>query len=132
MKNYLPSVHHTALSQATGIRIIKEKLPNAIVGTTFSCSLVQPLSEKIKDVDAANRVDALLNRMFVEPLLGRGYPVHEIPALKKIEKYFLPGDDERLIAPFDFIGIQNYTREFVKHCWWMPIIKAKIVPANKR
>jgi len=33
---------------------------------------------------------------------------------------------------FDFIGIQNYTREVVKHTIFMPFIRAKIIPADKR
>jgi beta-glucosidase len=35
-------------------------------------------------------------------------------------------------AEFDFIGIQNYTREVVKHTFWIPFLNAKIIPADKR
>ena len=33
---------------------------------------------------------------------------------------------------FDFIGIQNYTREVVKHSFYTPYIFAKLIPADKR
>jgi beta-glucosidase len=33
---------------------------------------------------------------------------------------------------FDFIGIQNYTREVVKHTYFIPFLNAKIIPASKR
>ncbi|MGB3145998.1 MAG: family 1 glycosylhydrolase, partial [Maribacter sp.] len=33
---------------------------------------------------------------------------------------------------FDFIGIQNYTREKVKHSFFVPYIWAKIIKASKR
>jgi beta-glucosidase len=33
---------------------------------------------------------------------------------------------------FDFIGIQNYTREIVKHSFFTPYINAKLVKAEKR
>jgi beta-glucosidase len=33
---------------------------------------------------------------------------------------------------FDFIGIQNYTREVIAHSYFTPYIKAKIIPADKR
>lgn len=32
----------------------------------------------------------------------------------------------------DFIGLQNYTREFVAHAPLMPFVKAKIIKASKR
>lgn len=33
---------------------------------------------------------------------------------------------------FDFIGVQNYTREIVKHSWYVPYLQGKIVEARKR
>ena len=52
--------------------------------------------------------------------------------LKKINNYILPGDDQLMKVNYDFIGIQVYTREVVKHNWLTPYVKAKIVPADKR
>ena len=88
MDNFLSAAHHTALAQATGIRLIRNECKNAYAGTTFSCSWISPYSHEQKDLEAANRVDALLNRFYLEPLLGRGYPVRELTFLQKIEKYF--------------------------------------------
>jgi beta-glucosidase len=132
ISNYLAAVHHVALSQAAGIRIIKEAIPNAHVGTTFSCSKIDAYSESNRDKVAAVKVDAILNRLFIDPLAGLGYPIIDFPNLRKIEKYFQCDDAKNLSAPFDFIGIQNYTREVVASAWWMPFIKAKIITAEKR
>ena len=41
-------------------------------------------------------MDALLNRLYIEPSLGLGYPLDALPALKRIKRYFEPGDEERL------------------------------------
>jgi beta-glucosidase len=132
LSNFLSSVHHVALSQAAGIRCIKNILPDVKVGTTFSCSDVQPFTDTEEDRLACKRIDALLNRLFLEPLIGQGYPFKELPFVSRIEKYFRVGDNEKLKAPFDFIGLQYYTRELVKHSWWTPLIKAQIVTAEKR
>jgi beta-glucosidase len=70
----MSSAHHAAICQAEGGRIIKELLPQAKVGTTFSYSHIEPYRLINKDISAAKRTDALLNRMFIEPLLGLGYP----------------------------------------------------------
>lgn len=132
MDNFLSAAHHTALAQATGIRLIRNECKNAYAGTTFSCSWISPYSHEQKDLEAANRVDALLNRFYLEPLLGRGYPVRELTFLQKIEKYFKAQDEQELKEIPDFIGIQNYTREVVKHSWYTPYIKAKLVSVKSR
>ena len=133
MNNFLPAIHHTTLAIAEGGRVLKRLLPaEAEVGTTFSCSYIQPYRSILRDEMAAERVDALLNRLFIEPLMGLGYPDKELPILKNIQKYVLKGDDEKMIFDFDFIGIQNYTREIVKNSWLTPYIKASLVTAKKR
>ncbi|WP_339652170.1 family 1 glycosylhydrolase [uncultured Maribacter sp.] len=38
---------------------------------------------------------------------------------------------KKCVFDFDFIGIQNYTREVVKHNYFVPYLKAKIVKAHK-
>jgi beta-glucosidase len=37
-----------------------------------------------------------------------------LPFLQEIEKYILPGDEEKLKFEFDFIGLQNYFRVLTK------------------
>ncbi|MEP7169618.1 MAG: GH1 family beta-glucosidase [Bacteroidota bacterium] len=132
LKHFLPAVHHAVLCQASGFRIIKNEHPQSEAGTTFSCSHFKPYSNSIHDAIAVSRMDALLNRLFIEPSLGMGYPVNELPMLQKIEKYFHAGDEQLIKADFDFIGIQNYTREVVKHSFYIPYLKARLIPADKR
>jgi beta-glucosidase len=131
MKNFLPAIHHATLCMASGAKILRKTLPEAEIGTTFSCSYIEPYSDKPKDVAAAIRVDALLNRLFIEPILGLGYPT-ELTVLKGMDKYILPGDIDNLKFDFDFIGIQNYTREIVQHSFFTPYIHATLVKAEKR
>lgn len=131
-KNFLPAVHHTALCQAEGGRIIRRNVPNAHVGSTFSCSYVMPFRSEEKDQKAMKRWDVLLNRLFIEPVLGMGYPSSDWPILKHIEKYVQPGDMEKLKFDFDFVGLQNYTRELVKQNALIPIMKGLEVPPKKR
>ena len=132
MKAFLASVHHATLCQAIGGRAIRYTVRNARIGTTISCSHITPRRENAADIKAATKVDALLNRLFVEPFLGLGYPTHDLPGLNLIEKYMKPGDDQRMVFNFDFLGIQNYTREIVQYSMFTPIVRAKIIPAEKR
>ena len=132
LKNFLPAVHHATLCQALGGRVLRSLVSNAVIGTTFSCSQITPHSDKLKDIKAAERADTLLNRLFIEPSLGLGYPSESLAVLKKIEKYQNPEDKANCVFDFDFIGIQNYTREVVRHSYTIPYLKAKIVKATER
>ena len=130
--NFLPAIHHAVLCQAEGARVIRAEQPEANIGTTYSCSYVSPYTDSSRDKAAVKRIDALLNRLFIEPALGLGYPMETLPFLKKLDKYMLPGDDEKMKFDFDFIGIQNYTREVVTTAFYIPYVQAKVIPADKR
>jgi len=134
LKNFLKAAHHAALCQAEGGRIIRRNVPGALVGTTFSCADEQAYRpHKKSDRRTRRRFEAVFNRMFIEPALGMGYPVDALPVLKKIEKKIArPGDMERLQFDFDFIGVQTYTRQVVKHSIWPPIIWGKEIKPAKR
>src|SRR5690606_21261022 len=107
LENFLAATHHAALAQASGARVIKQTLPGSRVGTTFSCSHIEPYRLLARDINAAKRADALLNRLFIEPLLGMGYPIKDLPILKRIERYMKEDDERNLSFDMDFIGLQN-------------------------
>jgi beta-glucosidase len=111
---FLSTVHHTSLCQAEGGRIIRRNVNNSHIGTTFSCSHIEPYKLTERYQKSAKRLDVVLNRLFIEPSLGMGYPYEDLPLLKKIEKYIQPGDMDKLPFDFDFIGLQNYFRVVTK------------------
>ncbi|WP_229214380.1 GH1 family beta-glucosidase [Dyadobacter flavalbus] len=130
--NFLPVVHHLSLCQAEGGRTVRRNVPGAYIGTAVSCSFVKPYTGSLRDKMAAKRADALLNRLFIEPALGLGYPADAFSYLNNIEKYMQPDDREKLQFDFDFIGIQNYFSVVVKHSWLKPVLWLAEVPASRR
>jgi len=134
LNNFFPAIHHAALAQAEGGRIIRELVPGAYIGTTFSCSEIIPFTQREEDIKAANRVDILMNRLFIEPALGMGYPKDDsFPLLKKLEffthewRYI-----DKMRFNFDFIGLQNYFPVTVKHSNIIPVINATQVKAKTK
>ena len=133
LSNFLPAIHHAALAQAEGGRILRATVKNAHIGTTFSCSEVLPHTNSPEDIQAAKRMDILMNRLFIEPALGRGYPREDFKFLERLElhnrswKY-----TERMAFNFDFIGIQNYFPVVVRHNPLIPIVQASEVTASSR
>jgi beta-glucosidase len=132
LKNFLPVIHHVVLCMVAGAKKLREILPAAIIGTTFSCSYIEPRSDNKRDVKAAKVADALVNRLFIEPVLGLGYPISDMPVLKGLEKFYQPGDEQNMVFDFDFIGLQNYTREIVRYSFFTPYINASLVKAKDR
>jgi len=132
IRNYLPAVHHATLAMGRIGRLIRKMQPDARIGTTFSHSPLVPISLKSRHIKAVKRADAVVNRLFIEPILGMGYPMEDVKALRAIKQYMLPGDETSLAFDFDFIGIQTYTREVIQYSLLMPYVWANIVEPKRR
>ncbi|MDA0194919.1 MAG: GH1 family beta-glucosidase [Bacteroidetes bacterium] len=132
LSNFIPAMHHATLCQGIGGRILRNEVYKAKIGTTFSCSHIDPYGDTQNDITTAKRFDALLNRLFIEPTIGLGYPVRDLPLVQRVEDYMKADDDSMMIFEFDFIGIQNYTHEVVKHSYLIPYLKGQIVNADER
>ncbi len=131
-KNFTRAALHASLSLARGADVLRATAQNPHIGSTFSMSHVEPISSSLRDIEAADRVDHLLNFFFIHPALGKGFPLDKLKFLNQITDHMKPDDEKNLKANLDFIGLQNYTREVVKHSWITPFIKASMVSAKKR
>ena len=81
--------------------------PNARVGIALNMSPVEPATTSEEDAAAARRVDGALNRWFLDPVFGRGYPED----LR--EWYGFEGEPPKP-APPDVIGVNYYFRQLVR------------------
>jgi len=133
MVTFLSAIHNAVLAQAEGGRIIRHYVANATIGTTFSCSEVIANSDKQQDIAAANRMDILLNRLFIEPALGMNYPNADFAFMDKLHLHTKAWKyTERMHFDFDFIGIQNYFPITIKHSSIIPFIQATDIKAKTR
>ncbi|MFT4022360.1 MAG: family 1 glycosylhydrolase [Flavihumibacter sp.] len=104
------------------------------MGTTFSCSEVRPFTDKPDDIAAAARIDLFMNRLFIEPLLGKGFPEDDRGIVHKLNKQNLSWKyADRMQFDMDFIGLQNYFPLTVKHNAFIPLINAsEVKPAARQ
>jgi beta-glucosidase len=128
---FMKSVHYAVLCNAEGGRIIRKNVPGANIGTTLANTYVEPIDQKEKNIKAAARMDAIMNRLFIEPCLGSGYPEDTVPILKKFKSLYEDGDEVKMVFDFDFTGIQYYYRTIAKKSL-MPGMRAKEVMASER
>ena len=133
-KYFIPAVQHACIAQAEGGRILREYVPDSIIGTSFSCSEVTAASEKNEDLEAAKRVDLLMNHIFIQPVLGNGFP--DCENFELLQRLEIENRSwrfrNRMHFDFDFIGLQNYFPIVVKHQPFIPLIQANDVKAKKR
>lgn len=131
LKAFMRAVHYSVLANAEGARIIRKNLPDSNIGTTFANTYIEPADQTRKNIDAAARMDAVMNRLFLEPCLGLGYPVETLPILKKLRSLYEPGDEEKMTFDFDFLGVQYYFRTIAKNSL-MPGMRAKEIKPSDR
>jgi len=110
----LAAVHHLLLAHGRSVPILRQASPNANVGITYVLCPFRAASESDHDVLAARRFDGALNRTFLDPLLGRGYPSVVPYDRSVLESFVRSGDLELIAAPLDFLGVNYYTRRVVR------------------
>jgi beta-glucosidase len=104
MLGALPTAHHQLLGHGLAVAALRARSAAPIsIANNHSPVRVIGGGRGVSDADraAAAAYDALHNRMFVEPLLGLGYP----------EGFNLPvrdGDLDIIAAPIDALGVNYY------------------------
>jgi beta-glucosidase len=114
LRKFLAATHHVNLSQAAAAKVIRDRQPDANVGTTHIISPTRTKGSTPRHERAAAAIDAFANRIFLEPNFGLGYPVEASRWMEGIDRHIRPGDDKAVIVDWDFVGVQYYTRLLVK------------------
>ena len=107
----LRAAHHLNLAHGLGAQSLRAALPaQAQVGVTLNLALVRPNSDSADDIDAARSVDALSNRVFLEPMLAGRYPPDLIAdtARRTDWAFVQPSDLTDIHQPLDFLGVNYY------------------------
>jgi len=126
MSHFLPSVHHAAMCQSLGGRVIRSLQPDAQISTILSISPPFNGSHHKIGIDINKRMDALYNRLFLDPLLDYGYPFEALPFLQQMEKHILPGDEKVLPFRMDKLHILPCRRQLLRHNRLIPFSNAWI------
>lgn len=106
--------HHVLLAHGAGADVIHDRIPSARVGCALSLFPCDPATDRPEDVAAAWGSDGYVNRWYLDPLLGEGYPAdmreHYERALGGPLAVIRDGDEARIAGRSDFVGVNYYTR----------------------
>ncbi len=104
------ATHHLLLAHGLATRQLRELVPAAQVSLVLNLSPVRAASQAPVDVDAAVRVDGLLNRLFLDPVLNGSYPKDVLAATARHSDWGFVGPDDlaTIATTLDALGVNYY------------------------
>ena len=101
------------LAHAKAVRAYRRSdYPDGKIGITLDLSPIYPNTDSSLDKMAADIVDGVFNRLFLDPVLKGSYPKDIIRIFKDVfDLPPIPKEDLNLLklSPIDFLGINNYS-----------------------
>lgn len=120
--------YNLIVSHGLALQALRAALPaSAQVGITLNINPVYPASASEIDRLAARRVDTVLNRLFIEPVMHGRFPPEAEAIFHQMLPEPQPGDFEAASAPLDFLGLNYYTRLMIRHDPEVPLLEASQV-----
>ena len=130
IKEAVHASHHLLLAHGLGVQAINAnaKLP-ANIGLVVNLSGIEPATGSDEDIAAAARMDGHVNRWWLDPTNGRGYPADMIDVYE-VEPPVLGDDLEVISAPVGYHGLNYYFRQIVENDPTGPEPYARQVPVE--
>ena len=110
----LAAAHHLLVAHGLAVRAIRAEAPRASVGIVLNFDALHPATGHLLDVEATAIAHDQVNRWFLDPVVGRGYPDDGARACGWDAREMRPGDAEVIAAPLDFVGVNYYSHRYVR------------------
>ena len=122
--------HNFLLANAAGYEVIKSRSSGSSVGVTLSLIPVYPMHDTEPDRRAAVIANQFANDLFLDPLCHGSFPQPLWKRLGPLRPRVRTGDMETIKGKFDFIGVNNYTRERAFSAPWIPFLRVWMTGRN--
>ncbi|HUG48218.1 MAG TPA: GH1 family beta-glucosidase [Candidatus Limnocylindria bacterium] len=107
----LAAAHHVLVGHGLAMQAMRAVAPKASLGIVLNFEPKQPASGHPLDLEAASAAHDRMNRWFLDPLTGRGYPPDGVRGAGWRQAEVQPNDMDLIAAPVDFMGVNYYTRQ---------------------
>lgn len=105
--------HHLLLAHGLGTTALRAAGVERI-GIVLHLAPRDARSEHPADIAEARLADGRINRWFLDPLAGRGYPADVVEATAWNGTVIFPGDLETIAVATDMVGANYYTRQIAQ------------------
>jgi beta-glucosidase len=114
-RDALTAAHHLLLAHGLGAQAIRAATTQARIGLAINAGVVRAVSDDPSDVDAARRIDGLLNRIFLDPIHFARYPADVLEDTAQITDWAFvrPGDLQVISQPINALGLNYYKPDLV-------------------
>lgn len=104
--------HHLLLGHGLAVEAFRdENLASSQIGITNILTHLEAASDKAEDEAAKEKADVVLNRWFLDPVLGGTYP--DLLQAFGIGELVQPGDMDLISQKIDFLGVNYYSTNIV-------------------
>ena len=121
---YFKVAHHELLAHGLAVECVRALAPDAQVGITLSQFPIYPYADTLRHQDAAHFADLFLNRFYLDGLFKGRYPEALFKRMWPFRPKIEAADMETIARPFDFLGVNYYTRQFARYVWYLPFFRA--------
>ncbi|MFD9093446.1 GH1 family beta-glucosidase [Streptomyces collinus] len=104
--------YHLLLGHGLATGAIRAAVPDAEVGIVNNLSTVHAATDRPEDLAAARRHDGHVNRWWLDPVHGRGFPADMVDTYG-VELPERPGDLETIASRLDWLGLNYYFPAYV-------------------
>ncbi|MER7916912.1 MULTISPECIES: GH1 family beta-glucosidase [unclassified Streptomyces] len=98
---------HLLLGHGLATEAVRAAVPDARIGIVNNLSTVHPATDRPEDIAAARRHDGHVNRWWLDPVHGRGFPA-DMTETYGVELPLRDGDLKTIAAPLDWLGLNYY------------------------
>ncbi|MFC8506505.1 GH1 family beta-glucosidase [Streptomyces sp. NPDC057131] len=108
----LRAAHHLNLAHGLGARALRAALPaSAEVSLTLNLHALRPHTDSPEDRDAVRRIDAVGNRIFLDPVFHGRLPADLVADTAGITDWSFvhDGDLDVIATPIDALGVNYYS-----------------------
>jgi beta-glucosidase len=122
----LKAFHHMLLSHGLAIDSIRTAARQSVkIGIILNLAPIYPVSNDRRDAAWARRVDTIVNRARLDPLLKGTSPLQGSALGRAFTKLFIKTGDLEKINRLDLLGVNYYSRSLIKHHPWPPFLPAR-------
>jgi beta-glucosidase len=104
--------HHLLLGHGRAVRALRGSVRGARVGIANNLFPIVP--HRLQDRRVAERLDAIANRFFMDPVLKGHYPKVIEKPLSLLNPRAAGPDMDEIGVPIDFLGVNHYARTVIR------------------